>query len=158
MQYNLKDNSATFTAGYGYVLSQREGADNQSFSESRMYQEVLLRQRIGRVLINHRFRLEERFIENQSFRARYRYAFFLNIPLNKKDLSKSAWYLALYNEVFLNGNSKEAQPVFDRNRLYGALGYKIQDRLGIQFGYMSQNFGASSKEQLQLSLHHSFDL
>ncbi len=158
LQYNLKDKSATFTAGYGYILTQREGAENQSVSENRMYQEALLRQRIGRVFINHRFRFEERFIENRSFCTRYRYALFLNIPLNKKDLSKNAWYLALYNEVFLNGHSKDDLPVFDRNRLYGALGYKIQDQLGIQLGYMSQNFGPSSKEQVQLSVHHNFEL
>ena len=159
LQYNLKDNLATFTAGYGFVRSEPEGSDNRSATtENRIYQEALLRQGIGRVRLSHRFRYEQRFITDQDFRTRYRYALFINIPVNQKSMTKKAWYIALYNEVFINGQKINNGPVFDRDRVYAALGYMISDKLGLQAGYMSQILETKSKGQLQLSLHHNFRL
>lgn len=157
LQYNLKDNAATFTAGYGFIRSEPEGPDNTAFTvENRLYQEALLRQPLGRVRLMHRFRYEQRFIRDQDFRTRYRYTLFINTPLNQKTMSKNALYLALYDEIFINGQKINNGPLFDRNRLYGALGYMIGNRLGIQAGYMVQSLENSSKGQLQLSLHHNF--
>lgn len=159
LQYNLKDNAATFTAGYGFIRSEPEGSDNSAFTaENRIYQEALLRQGIGRVRLMHRFRYEQRFIRDRDFRTRYRYALFINTPISQKNMSKKAIYLALYNEVFINGRKIDNGPIFDRNRAYAALGYMLTDRLGIQAGYMSQMLENSEKGQLQLSLHHNFSL
>lgn len=157
-QYNLKDRSATFTAGYGYIATQPPGDDNTTVAENRLYQEALLRQTIGRVRLLHRFRYEQRFIENQAFRTRYRYALFLNIPLNSSGMAAKTWYIGLYNEVFVNGKKRANLPVFDRDRIYGALGYMLFDNLGLQAGYMRQVYERSSKGQIQLSLHHNFTL
>lgn len=159
LQYNLKDNAATFTAGYGFIRSEPEGSDNTAFTtEHRLYNEALLRQGIGRVRLMHRFRYEWRFITDQIFRTRFRYAVFVNTPLNQKSMAKNALYLALYNEVFINGQKLDNGPIFDRNRAYAALGYMLTDRIGIQAGYMVQSLENSSKGQLQLSLHHNFFL
>lgn len=159
LQYNLKDNAATFTAGYGFIRSEPEGPDNMSAtSENRIYQEALLRQGIHRVRLIHRFRYEQRFIADLEFRTRFRYALFINLSLNQSTLTKKAWYIALYNELFINGQKINNGPVFDRDRVYAALGYMISNRLGIQAGYMKQILENRSKGQLQLSLHHNFNL
>ena len=99
-------------------------------------------------------------MEDQDFRTRYRYNLFLNIPLNQPNLNKNSIYLALYNEIFINGqkdigNGREVE-LFDRNRFYAALGYAIKDNLKVQTGFMEQTTNSLSKGQLQLSLHHSF--
>ena len=69
-------------------------------------------------------------------------------------------YLALYNELFINGqkNIGDGRTVefYDRNRLYGALGYIIKNGLKVQLGMMNQTTKSWSKNQLQLSLHHKF--
>lgn len=159
LQYNLNDNAATFTAGYGFIRSEPEGADNTAFTtEHRIYQEALLRQGIGRVRMIHRFRYEQRFITDRDFRTRYRYAITVNTPLNRKNMVKNTWYLSLSNEVFINGQKIDNGPIFDRDRAYAALGYLVTDRLGIQAGYMSQILENSSKGQIQLSFHHNFML
>ena len=149
------------TLGYGNITTGEFGDSNETSSESRIYQEALLPHKISdRIYLKHRFRYEQRWVENQDFRTRYRYNIFLNIPLNQPNLDKNSIYLAFYNELFINGqkdigNGRSVE-IFDRNRLYGALGFAIKDNLKVQAGFMEQTLNNSSKGQLQLSLHHSF--
>lgn len=159
--FQPKNANIKFTLGYGNITSGAFGDSKETSGESRIYQEALLPQKVGgRFYLTHRFRFEQRFVENQDFRTRWRYAIFLNVPLNQADLKKGAVYLALYNELFINGGRDIGDGLtvqaFDRNRLYGALGYSLGDRLRTQLGYMRQKTDAVGKNQLQLSLHHSF--
>lgn len=113
-----------------------------------------------RVYLRHRFRFEQRWVENQDFRTRFRYALFMDIPLNKPEMSVGAVYLALYNELFVNmendiGDGRSVN-TYDRNRSYAAIGYSLRDGLKVQGGYMYQHSNGVEKGQLQLSLHHSF--
>lgn len=155
------NSNVMFTVGYANITSGIFGESSDTTSESRIYQEALLPHKVSeRIYLKHRFRYEQRWVEGQHFRTRYRYNLFLNIPLNQSNLNKNAIYLAMYNEVFLNGqkgigNGRSVE-LFDRNRLYAALGYALQDDLKIQLGYMEQTLNSYSKGQLQLSLHHTF--
>lgn len=158
--YNPNSN-LMLTLGYGNITSGAFGDSNDTSSESRIYQEALLPHKISeRIYLKHRFRYEQRWVEDQDFRTRYRYNLFLNIPLNQPNLDKNSVYLAFYNEVFLNGQKDigdgRSVEIFDRNRLYGALGYSIKDNLKVQAGFMEQTSNSISKGQIQLSLHHSF--
>ncbi len=73
-------------------------------------------------------------------------------------MNKKTLYLALYNEVFINGQRSTGNgntvEIFDRNRFYVALGYMIKEGLKIQFGVMNQTTDNWSKNQFQLSFHH----
>lgn len=156
--YKPKDTDIKLTLGYGNVTTGSFGTDNSTSSESRIYQEALYPVQFGnRVYTNHRFRYEQRFVENQDFRTRYRYNLFLNIPLNKTSMDDKTFYLAFYNELFINGQRNigngNTVEVFDRNRLYGALGYMIKKGLKIQLGVMKQTTNSWSKHQIQLSFH-----
>ena len=150
-----------FTLGYGHITTGTPGESSSTSVEHRIYQEALLPQKVAsRLFLTHRFRFEQRWVENQDFRSRVRYNLFLNIPLNQPDLNQGAFYLAFYNEIFINtqkdiGDGREVS-LFDRNRLYSALGFSLQDNLKLQLGYMEQTTNATSKGQIQLSLHHSF--
>ena len=156
LQYNLKDGSASFTLGYGNITTQPPGESTVSVPESRIYQEAILRQKVSKVGIMHRFRYEQRWVESSPFRSRFRYALFLNVPLNSKSLSeKGSWYLQLYDELFINGEKLDGLvEYFDRNRLYGGLGYRIQNQLAVQVGFMEQKTNRFSKNQLQFSVFH----
>ncbi len=48
-----------------------------------------------RFYITERFRYEQRWVENQDVRTRYRYNLFLNVPMNQKYLSKNTVYIAV---------------------------------------------------------------
>lgn len=159
--YKPENADIKFTLGYGNITTGAFGDDNSTVIESRIYQEALFPTNFAdRVFLTHRFRYEQRFVEGQDLRTRYRYNLFMNIPLNQQDLKKGAIYIALYNELFINGQREiglgNTVEVFDRNRFYAALGYTIKDGLRTQLGMMKQTTNAWSKNQLQLSLHHSF--
>ncbi len=160
--YTPTNSGIKFTLGYANITTGQYGTDiDAPVSENRIYQEALFGQKLlGRLLLTHRFRYEQRWVENQDFRTRYRYNLFINVPWNKKDLSKGAIYTAVYNEIFINGerdigNGTSVQ-FFDRNRTYIGMGYSLSDKLRFQLGFMEQTTVNWQKGQLQFSLHHSF--
>ncbi|NND77559.1 MAG: DUF2490 domain-containing protein [Flavobacteriales bacterium] len=159
--FRPKDTPVKFTLGVGHITSGTLGDSNETSSEFRVYQEALLPQSISeKIKLTHRFRYEQRNVEDQDLRTRYRYALFLNFALTGKKFEKGAVYLALYNELFINGQRNVADdtsvPRFDRNRSYAALGYKLSEKTKIQLGTMRQSGNSSFKDQLQLSLHHNW--
>ena len=150
-----------YTLGVANITSGQFGQSKQTKTENRTYQEALIPQPLGKKwLLKHRLRFEQRWVSGQDFRTRFRYALFANVPLNRPDLSPGAFYLALYNEFFINGQrdiggGREVD-LYDRNRFYGALGYQFSETGQIQAGYMQQHSNAVNKGQIQLSLHYSF--
>ncbi|MDA8692608.1 DUF2490 domain-containing protein [Saprospiraceae bacterium] len=159
--YSPKDANIKLTLGYGNITTGTPGDDGSTSSESRIYQEALFPVKFGkRFYTNHRFRYEQRFVENQDFRTRYRYNLFLNIPLNKSSMEEKTIYLALYNELFINGqrdigDNREVE-IFDRNRFYSGFGYIFKKGLKTQLAIMKQSTDNVSKNQLQFSLHQTF--
>ena len=126
------------------------GDSKQTRTENRTYQEAVIPQRVGQKgFLKHRFRFEQRWVNGQDFRTRLRYALFANVPLNRPDLGPGAFYLALYNEIFINGERDigggAEVDFYDRNRLYGALGYKFSNTGQIQVGYMQQHTNVVNK-------------
>lgn len=149
-----------YTFGAAHISSEPFGPSGDATREKRLYQEALIPQRVGQKLfLTHRFRFEQRWVDNQDFRTRLRYFIGLNIPLNQDTLGAGATYLAFYNELFVNlnrdiGDNRRVDH-FDRNRLYMAFGYSLRDNLRIQLGYMHQKTDTVEKGQLQLSFLHS---
>ena len=157
--YKPKKANIKLTLGYGNVTTGSYGPNNSTTSESRIYQEALFPVQFGnRFYTNHRFRYEQRFTKNQNLRTRYRYNLFLNIPLNKLKMDDKTIYLALYNEIFINGQRNigngNSVEIFDRNRFYLAAGYVIKKGLKIQLGIMNQTTNIWQKNQFQFSFHH----
>jgi hypothetical protein len=154
--YNLTENNNNLLMGYAFIYAEPYIANTdkkRSTQEHRFYQQFITRQKFGRVFIQHRYRLEERFLEND-FRMRFRYFLALNIPLNKALMEKNAFYLSAYNEIFLHFD----QPVFDRNRVYGALGYVFNNNFRAEFGMMTQIQETTSRAQFQFVLFNNLPL
>jgi hypothetical protein len=159
--YTPKDSNVLLTLGYANITTGEFGDSNETSGENRIYQEALFPQKLGnRIYLTHRFRYEQRFVEDQDFRTRYRYNLFMNIPINKSSLDKGAIYTALYNELFINGQEdigdNRTVQLFDRNRTYLGLGYVLKPGQRFQLGWMNQKTVAWGKGQLQLSFHHNF--
>ncbi|MFV0572994.1 MAG: DUF2490 domain-containing protein [Xanthomarina gelatinilytica] len=143
--YTFNNGKNNFLMGYGYILSEnylKDTDEKVSVNEHRTFQQFIIKQSLGIAKINHRYRFEQRFIENKDFKMRLRYFIGLNVPFKKT----SDFYLSAHNEIFLNTES----PVFDRNRLYGGLGYNINKNIRLEAGYMSQFFEASNSDQLNI--------
>lgn len=146
--YNLSENNHNLLLGYGYILSQNYSADTEDkldVNEHRIFQQFTSKQKIGNVSLSHRYRFEQRFVESD-FKMRLRYFLAFKVPILKSETSPTKLYLSAYNEVFLNTESE----VFDRNRVYGGLGYQLNNNVRIEAGYMNQLFEHSSRDQFNL--------
>ena len=61
-------------------------------------------------------------------------------------------YLSTYNEIFINNKSN----IFDRNRLYGGLGYRINELFRFEIGYMNQFLNDGNRDQINLIVFKNF--
>jgi hypothetical protein len=155
--YPIKNNQdIQVAAGFAYVRNKPlpEEADEVPITEEqRLFQQLLIKQKFGPISIQHRYRVEERFIE-QDFQMRYRYNLGATCYLNKPSQMPKALYLSAYNEVFISNQ----KPMFDRNRLYGGLGYCVSKALRFEAGPMWQYRENATQVQLQLMMHHNFSI
>ena len=161
LTYALPRSPVLLTGGVAHITSGEFGDSDETSAERRVYQEALVRQSFGGVVfLRHRYRYEQRWVDGQDFRTRFRYALFGNVALNGRGTGNGSIYLALYNEVFMNGELEigpgRTVERFDRNRFYTALGFGVNDRSQVQAGYMIQTVPGGSKGQIQVSLHTSF--
>lgn len=151
--YNLTENNNNILLGYGFIQTQKyisNSDEKVGTNEHRVFQQFITRQNFGRIFMQHRYRIEERFLPND-FQLRFRYFLSTNVPINKKMMTKNAIYLSAYNEFFLNVQNT----VFDRNRLYGALGLVINKNFKVEVGFLSQTLENSNRNQFQIAIFNT---
>jgi hypothetical protein len=142
------DGNKSATLGYAYVSANgRTAAGNKTLRhENRFFEQFIITQKVGiNTAISHRFRLEQRFLgatatQQDVFSQRVRYFVRGIVPFNKETTFTNGTFLALQNEVFANvqNKAKVNNHVFDQNRAYLALGYRINKRVDIEAGYLNQ--------------------
>lgn len=146
--YTFNENKNNVLLGYGYILSENYVGNTDekvSVNEHRIFQQFTSKQSIGKVKLNHRYRFEQRFVESD-FKMRFRYFLALNIPLSVNENNVSKYYLSAYNEIFLNTKTS----IFDRNRVYGGVGYNVNKNVRVEAGYMNQFFETTSRDQFNI--------
>ncbi len=146
--YNLSENNNNLLLGYGFIYSEPyvgNTADKTNFNEHRIYQQFITRQAFGRISLQHRYRFEQRFLLDD-FRLRLRYFLSANVALNNKQMQDKTLYFSAYNEVFLNTEGN----YFDRNRLFGGLGYRFSKNFRAEIGFMNQTLQNDSRNQLNI--------
>lgn len=148
--YNLSENNNNILLGYAYVHSHNYDADQNisQLDEHRLFQQFITKQKFGRVQLNHRYRIEERFLQPKT-EVRFRYQLGVIVPFNNTSFTKNTWYASIYDEIFINAK-KEA---FDRNRLYAAVGYVINDKMRIEGGLMNQMLSNTDRYQFQIGFY-----
>lgn len=149
--YDVNENN-NILLGYGFIDSRNRVIETNEIlkvNEHRIYQQFISKQAIGKLKIQHRYRFEQRFIEDD-FKLRYRYFLSLKIPLQK---TNKKYYISAYNELFVNATGENT---FDRNRIYGGLGYALNSNIKLELGYMNQIFNTSSRDQINLICFFNF--
>ncbi len=144
--YKINDN-VILHAGYAWVETFPYGkyplANNGTFPEHRIYEQLTLRQPLNKFLFTHRFRIEQRWlgrvkagtdreIEEWLFLNRFRYQFRTQYSLGKK------MYAAAADEIFIGAGKNVGVNIFDQNRLFLLLGYKLNKKVSIEGGYFNQ--------------------
>lgn len=146
--YNLTEKNNNVLLGYGYILSQNyvDGLEDKvDVNEHRIFEQFITRHNIRIVAFQHRFRFEQRFIES-NFRMRFRYFLSINVPLNNKEMIDDTVYFSAYNEIFLDTSSN----TFDRDRLYGGLGYRFSNTVRLEIGYMNQFLPDTNRDLINI--------
>ncbi len=120
-----------------------------AFPEHRIFEQVVIKNPLGKVDISHRFTLEQRFvgkviIQNGSketdyiFLNRMRYRIRTEIPLNKTNHVKNGWSIVLMDEIFIGWGKNIGANIFDQNRLAVLVGYKVNKNIKIEAGCLNQ--------------------
>jgi hypothetical protein len=72
----------------------------------------------------------------------------LFVPINKPVIEKGTLFIGLYDEIFVNSKNV----FFDRNRLYGALGYQFHKTASVQIGMLNQQVNDFDKWHFQFAM------
>ena len=159
VNYHISNNYSA-SLGYAYVPNfafDKENLKGVQVSENRMWQQFLMKNNLGRVNFDHRYRLEQRWLQTTSgdkYLNRIRYLLRVTVPLNKKQMEKHTVFLTFYDELFIHFSNTP----FDRNRLFGAIGYQFLPTLNIQLGYLAQTVNTTTKHYLQAAVFYNVDL
>ena len=156
LQYNLKSLPMSVAAGYMYLQLQpytnAEQTDKADNRENRLYQQVIVNNKLGRARLLHRYRIEERWTA-ADFRLRFRYLASLRLPLGPKTLESPKWYATIKDEIRI---SDQENP-FDSNRVWAGAGYILNKHLGGELLWMTQfNGGADRTNYVAFILRHDF--
>lgn len=148
LNYHLSK-SAIVTAGYGYIASHDFESPQKAAesTEHRIFQQLILINKVSRLKFEHRYRLEQRWV-NGDYKNRVRYRLMAFLPLNNPTISPGTFFLGVYDEIFVNTK----QTFFDRNRLYAGLGYQFSKTTQAQVGYLRQRVNAFGKDYLQFAV------
>jgi Protein of unknown function (DUF2490) len=134
-QYNLGQASSVLV-GFGRYVTYSPGGNFKSpikNDELRTWLQFSMGNRFGRLRIEHRYRIEQRWT-SVGYRNRFRYRLNLIMPINKPTIEAGTWYATGWNEIFLTN----LQPHFERNRAFLGIGYEVTDPFTIQAGFLNQ--------------------
>ena len=148
LSFDLDPNFTFLVGGGRYATSDYKDLSTGPLNqEKRLWEQLVLTQYSHRLKLEHRYRIEQRWFsfrdDSSSFRQRIRYRLNGFLPLNKKTITTGTFFLSAYNEIFLNPRG----PVFERNRVYGGVGYQFSKHVIMQLGYVNQaNYNYSTSQ------------
>jgi hypothetical protein len=139
VSYSITPDFTVMLAGGRYSTSDYQELSAGPLSvEKRLWQQLVFAHQSSRLKIEHRYRVEQRWFtfrdDSTAFRQRLRYRLNAFLPLNHKTIKAGTFFLSAYDEIFLNPKG----PVFERNRIYGGLGYQANNHLSVQAGWVAQ--------------------
>lgn len=169
LNYDLTP-AAMFTLGYGFIQTHPYGdyPAAGTFPEQRLYQQLQVKGTLARLGLSHRYRLEQRWVkqpeaEDYTFLNRARYMLKATLPLAGATLEAREPFLAVYEEVFVGFGENTKQNIFDQNRAYVAVGYRISNTASFELGYLNQIVQKANgivfeyNHTLQVSFFHNLD-
>ena len=129
-------------AGFAH-LGYYDNNDNINKLEYRPYQELLINDKYNFFKIQHRFRIEQRFF-NDEFRNyffhRFRYRILFKIPI--ADFSQkrkgSKLYLNLSDELFIHAGEEIVYNVFGKNRAMIGTTFRLNNAIDFTLTYNSE--------------------
>lgn len=132
--------------GYVRVLTYPYGMypAKNGFDENRIWEQIQIKQTLGKVNLFQRYRLEQRWIgsaalggfQSPRYENRMRFMARLNYPIPTK--GKIGAYINVFDEIFVNFGKEVARNTFDQNRIGANLGIKFNKNISLELGYLLQ--------------------
>ncbi|MFN8713256.1 MAG: DUF2490 domain-containing protein [Bacteroidota bacterium] len=122
--------------GAGDYDTYREGGNfitPKNNDEFRIWPQLQLSQKLGKIKIEQRLRAEFRFTSN-GYRNRFRYRLGLVYPFGKERNNVIPYQISVSNELFFT----DREPYFERNRIAFNFNYKLSENVGFMAGYLHQ--------------------
>ena len=147
VKYRIMDG---LSAGIGYAYFRNDfsylSEIPPSFDEHRIVEDIYLDHKIGKTKVDHRARLENRFIvKNDVTETRhwFRYMGKITFPLGDK------WSADVYNEIWLNVGD---EPTFAQNWFGVGLKYKFSNLVNSRVGYQRIHLDGPDFNRLLLEI------
>ena len=129
--------------------------------EHRIWENVQLSHAVWRLLVTHRYRIEQRWsgrvglvngeetVQNWVRTNRGRYLARATVPLQGGTLDADEWFVNASSEVFLSWGANVQQNVLDQHRLQGTVGRRIGTRARLELGFLEQLVQKPNGRQLE---------
>lgn len=123
-------------------LANKNGATELFSNENRLVEQVQLNNKIGKINLTQRLRIEQRWIQKvvnfqpvdeNRYVNRFRYLLSLNLPISNNRKIPS---LVLANELMLQTGKDIVYNNFDQNRFFAGLKQQLTKSLSFDMGYM----------------------
>ena len=171
-------NGGQYSFGYAWVVSYPYGDQPiaRVYDEHRLWEQFITKSKMGRVDLQHRYRLEQRWLENWLkdsenedylsgflYRNRFRYRLMASISITKSEMADNTLLLSLYDEIFLGFGPNIAKNILDQNRLYAAIGWRFNAKCSLQLGYLNHyiikpdGIKAERNHTIQIGVFYSLD-
>ena len=132
--------------GYGFIRTSRYGdfPVARAFNEHRFFQQVIFKHEAGRMDLDHRYRVEQRWLEALSGQSRFwrrqnrfRYQLRGSVPISAPNARGEQWYLFAGDELFLHFGPNHGASPFDQNRAFAGAGYKLSRNNRLEVSYLN---------------------
>jgi len=170
-------NNVFATVGYGFIETYPYGElpSRATFPEHRIWEQVQVKNQMGVVEFVSRFRLEQRYsklpvLVNDVYKPgdavytnRFRLLNRFSVPFKGKTIEDGSFYISVYDEFMINYGKNAGYNIFDQNRAYLALGYKIPMLGRLEVGYLNQlgfkgnGIDVENNHTLQIGLASTLD-
>lgn len=166
-------------AGYGVAGSWPYGKQPAAAKvfEQRVFEHLSLRHNAGSVPVEHRFRLEQRFVRRVDspgsapneyvYANRFRYRGGVRIPVRRdvpSSQSRGHMFLYVTDEIFVSFGRNVPRQALDQNRFATGIAYQLSSRSNIQTGYLHQyikktdGIRAESNHTMTVAFTYDFSL
>src|SRR5262249_11476965 len=99
-----------------------------------------------RIEIDHRYRVEQRWLQNFTsgdmyfwgYENRFRYQLKGTLPISKAGVDGKRWHLFSAGEVLLHSGPNHGTDTLNQTRAIGGIGYRFSKENKIEFAYQHQ--------------------
>ena len=178
LDIKINEQFSVVPLGYVYTWNYKYGKQPTAFenNEHRIWQQVFYKHNVNRLKVDHRLRLEERFIQQHHEtsdgsvvddgyvlnQTRLRYRLMARLPLNKSSIEPGTFFASVYDEIFYSWGEHVTYERPDQNRIFAGVGYQFDKKLTLQGGCLYQMLvksnGAKQENNIGLQLMVTYNV